>query len=90
MEVTEAEYKQSLTICLNFEKQVHDVIEYFEKASDEEKKEIARDSKMYGMDKILTPIIEARKKEIKKQDKDPLEVLKEFMAENKKAKSSNP
>lgn len=83
LEVSELEYKRALIIVDNFQKQISETVAYFEKATEEDKKEINKNSKKYGVDKILLPVIEARKKEIRDKDKNPLDYMKEFMNKNK-------
>lgn len=75
-EVSELEYKRAFIIVDNFQKQISDTVEYFERASEEDKKEIKKNSKKYGIDKTLLVIIEARKKEIQEKNKNPLDIPK--------------
>lgn len=88
MEVTELEYKRAFVVVDSFQKQISETISYFEKATDDDKADIRKNSKKYGIDKILSPVIEARKKEIRDKDKDPLGIVKEFMNNTKNNKQA--
>ena len=88
MEVTELEYKRAFIVVDNFQKQISETISYFDNATDADKADIRKNSKKYDIDKMLLPIIEARKKEIRDKDKDPLEKIKEFMDNTKSNKQT--
>lgn len=71
MQVSDLEYIRAIVIVDNFQKQISEILSYLEKATEEDKKEFKMNSKEYGIDKILLPVIEARKKEIRYKDKNP-------------------
>lgn len=68
MEVTELEYNRAFIIVDNFQKQISEILSYFEKATEEDRKEIMMNSKKYEIDKMLLPVIEGRKKEIRDKE----------------------
>lgn len=80
MEVSEIEYKRAFVIVDNFQKQISETVSYFESATEEDRNEIMMNNKKYEIDKILLPVIEARKKEIRDKDKNPIEIIQEFMS----------
>jgi HrpA-like RNA helicase len=83
LEVSELEYKQAFVIVDNFQKQISETVGYFEKTTEKDKQEIKKNSKKYGIDKILLPVIETRKKEIRDKDKNPLDIMKDIMNKSK-------
>lgn len=75
MEVSESEYRRAFIIVNNFQKQISEIVSYFEKATEDDKKEIKNNSKIYDIDKILLPIIEERKKEMRGKGKNPIDIM---------------
>jgi hypothetical protein len=89
MEVTELEYKRAFIVVDNFQKQISETISYFEKSTDADRTDIRKNSNKFGVDKMLLQIIEARKKEIRDKDKDPLEKINEFLDKTKNIKQTD-
>lgn len=88
LEVSELEYKRAFAIVDNFQRQVSETVSYFEKTTEDDKQEIKKNSKKYGIDKILLPVIEARKKEIRDKNKNPVDIMREFMSKDKTTKQT--
>jgi hypothetical protein len=66
MQVNKEEFQQALNITKKFQRQIMDTIAYCEKnMTAEDKIEIARNSSLYRMDSMITPIIELRREELR-------------------------
>ena len=65
MQVTESEYKQALSITINFQNQVLKAISYIDNMTDEDKDIIRENSDQYKIDRIFLEIIGIRKVENK-------------------------
>lgn len=68
MQVTEIEYLQAFKIAVNFHTQMSEILSFLERTTEEDKMEFAKNEEKYQMGKLLSPIIDARKKEIKNKN----------------------
>lgn len=66
MQITESEYKQALKLVNTFENEVLEAILYFDNLTIQQKKQLIISNKRSDLHKMIIPIIEARKRERKK------------------------
>jgi len=69
MQVEAKEYIQAVEITEIFKSQIFEFIAYFDRLTDEEKKEAAKNAKKYNFTNLLVKIIEARKEQKKLENK---------------------
>ncbi|MEO5643972.1 MAG: AbiV family abortive infection protein [Bacteroidia bacterium] len=71
MQVTKEEYHEALKVTDEFGIQIGDIFSYFEKLTEDQRKETAANAKQLGFTKIIVQIIEARKEQRKNEQKPP-------------------